>query len=239
MRRLVCPDGFPDYHHRRLVRPSLQSRGPSRRSSTLAAGPHNRRGSLVRRVDFRVFPPGPRGRVLLGSLPDIRRDPLAFLSRVSAEYGDIAHFRLGPLHAVLLNHPDDIERVLVTDQHRFIKGRTLNGARRLFGNGLLTSDGALHGRQRRLVQPAFYRPRLNEYAGIMTTAAIARCATRGAMETLSTSRRNEPATLAISGQILFGADGEAVAAEIAMRSRTVGSSRDCRTAFAALVEPFR
>ena len=98
-------------------------------------------------------PPGPRGHVLLGSLPEARRDPLAFVLRVSAEYGDIVHIRLATLRVFLLNHPDDIEQVLVTHQHRFIKGRSLGRARRLFGNGLLTSDGALHSRQRRSFSP--------------------------------------------------------------------------------------
>ena len=41
-----------------------------------------------------MIPPGPRSGVLLGSLPEVRRDPLAFLLRVSAEYGDIVHVRL-------------------------------------------------------------------------------------------------------------------------------------------------
>ena len=138
----------------------------------------------VRRVRFCVLPPD-RGRLLLGSLPEIRRDPLAFLSRVGAEYGDIVRIRLGPLNAFVLNHPDDIEQVLVTHQHRFIKGRTLNRARRLFGDGFDKRWCAAQ-RQRRLVQPAFHRARLNEYAAIMTTAAAAR-ATRGATGTSSIS----------------------------------------------------
>ena len=161
-----------------------------------------------------MLPPGPRGRLLLGSLPEIRRDPLAFLSRVGAEYGDIVRIRLGPLNAFVLNHPDDIEQVLITHQHRFIKGRTLSRARRLFGNGLLTSDGALHSRQRRLVQPAFHRARLNEYAAIMTAAAAAR---RGAWrdgDVINIAAEMNRLTLTITARLLFGADGDAVAAEI-------------------------
>jgi cytochrome P450 len=139
---------------------------------------------------------------------------LAFLTQVSAQYGDIAHFRLGPLHAFLLNHPEDIEHVLVTHQHRFIKGRSLNGARRLFRNGLLTSDGAEHARQRRLVQPAFHRVRLDDYAGIMTMLTVERRDTWREGDTIDIAGEMSRLTLLITGRILFGADGNAVAAEI-------------------------
>ena len=161
-----------------------------------------------------MFPPGPQGGLFLGSLRDIRRDPLAFLSRVSAEYGDIAHFKLGPFNVFLLNHPDNIEQVLVTHQHRFIKGRSLSGARRLFGNGLLTSDGAVHGCQRRLVQPVFHRARLDEYAGVMTTLAVECRDTWRDGDIIDIAGEMSRLTLRITGRILFGRDGDAVAAEI-------------------------
>jgi cytochrome P450 len=162
-----------------------------------------------------VFPPGPRGALLLGNLPEIRRDPLAFLLRLSADYGDIAHVRLGPFHVILLNHPDDIEQVLVTHQHRFIKGRSLSGARRLFGNGLLTSDGALHSRQRRLVKPAFHRARLDEYARVMTAAGGERRDSWRDGQTIDIANEMSQLTLAITARIMFGREGDAVAAEIA------------------------
>ena len=184
-----------------------------------------------------MFPPGPPGRLLLGSLPDIRRDPLAFLSRVSAEYGDIVHIRLGPFHVFLLNHPDDIEHVLVTHQHRFIKGRSLSGARRLFGNGLLTSDGALHACQRRLVQPAFHRVRLDDYAGVMTRLAVEQRDTWREGDTIDIAADMNRLTLRITGRILFGADGDAVAAEIGGALETATSLLEVAVLpFAALTD---
>jgi cytochrome P450 len=114
----------------------------------------------------------------------------------------------------VLNHPDDIEHVLITHQRRFIKGRTLSRARRLFGNGLLTSDGALHSRQRRLVQPVFHRARLDEYTAIMATAAAARRDTWRAGDVIDIAGEMNRLTLTITARLLFGADGDAVAAEI-------------------------
>jgi cytochrome P450 len=162
-----------------------------------------------------VFPPGPRGGLLLGSLPDIRRDPLSFLSRVSAEYGDIAHFRLGPFHVYLVNHPDDIEQVLITQHHRYVKGRSLSGARRLFGYGLLTSDAALHARHRRMVQPAFHRVRLDDYGSIIAELGAERRDSWHEGQTIDIAREMSRLTLTITSRILFGGEGDAVAADIA------------------------
>ena len=159
---------------------------------------------------MRTIPPGPRGRVLLGSLPEARRDPLAFVLRVSAEYGDIVHIRLATLRVFLLNHPDDIEQVLVTYQHRFIKGRSLGRARRLFGNGLLTSDGALHRRQRRIIQPAFHRQRLSMYADVIFAPALDECERWKAGDTVDIAGEMSRLTLAIAGRMLFGADSGAI-----------------------------
>jgi cytochrome P450 len=162
-----------------------------------------------------VFPPGPRGGLLLGNLFEIRRDPLAFLTRVGAEYGDIAHVRLGSFHVFLLNHPDDIEQVLVTHADRFAKGRTLSGARRLFGHGLLTSDGALHTQQRRLMQPAFHRARMDDYADVITTAAAERIGHWRDGDIIDIAAEMSRLTLMISGRLLFGQDGDAISAQIA------------------------
>jgi cytochrome P450 len=79
----------------------------------------------------------------------LRRNPLGFLSQLSRDYGDIAHFKIGPQHVFLLNSPEFIKEVLVTESHKFAKGRGLQLAKRLLGEGLLTSEGEFHRRQRR------------------------------------------------------------------------------------------
>lgn len=120
--------------------------------------------------------------------------------------------RLAGLHVFLLNDPEDIERVLVTDHERFEKGRSLAGARPLFGNGLLTSDGELHARQRKLVQPLFQHDRLGGYAATMAALAAAlRDRLRDGEET-DVAKEMSGLTLAIAGRSLFGRDGDALAA---------------------------
>ena len=102
----------------------------------------------------------------------MRRNPLAFLEDV-ASYGPVAQFRIGPQDVFLLSDPAGIEDVLVTHAASFAKGRALERAKRTLGEGLLTSEGSFHLRQRRLVQPAFHKARVAGYAEAMTRAAVA------------------------------------------------------------------
>jgi cytochrome P450 len=113
------------------------------------------------------LPPGPRGNVLTGHLPQWQRDPMGFLSHCAREYGDVVPIRLGPVRFVVLSHPDLVEQVLVTQHARFRKGSSHRLTRSLLGNGLLSSEGEFWRRQRRLVQPAFHRDRIAGYADVM------------------------------------------------------------------------
>ena len=178
------------------------------------------------------FPPGPKSRLPLGLLFALRRDPLGFFLKAAREYGDIAYFRLGPEHIYLLNHPDTIKDVLVTHSQNFRKGRGLERAKALLGEGLLTSEGEFHKRQRRLAQPAFHRQRIASYAAVMAACA-ARLRDRwqeGAV--VDMSKEMMRLTLAIVGKTLFGADVEAEAEEI---GRALTQSLEM---FAATTLPF-
>ncbi len=70
----------------------------------------------------------------------------------------------------MLNHPRDIEIVLRHQARCFIKDRFLQSSRTLFGNGLLTSEGELWRRQRKLAQPAFQLQSIQSYADAMVGA---------------------------------------------------------------------
>lgn len=104
---------------------------------------------------------------MIGSMREIRRDPLGFFTMCAREYGDFVPVRFGPAMGFFVNHPDLIESVLVTHNRDFIKSLALQRSRFLLGNGLLTSEGDLWRRQRQLMQPAFHRDRVAGYGRIM------------------------------------------------------------------------
>jgi cytochrome P450 len=114
--------------------------------------------------------PGPRGRPLLGHIRDIQRRPLEFYTSLRRRYGDVVRFRsIFPFRPFLLSHPDDIEYVLRKNARNYPKDAFVNARFKLIlGEGLLTSEGELWRRQRRLAQPAFHRRRIPALAGLMT-----------------------------------------------------------------------
>ena len=116
--------------------------------------------------------PGPRGLPFLGVTPMLQRDPLGYLQQLARRYGDLVEMRLVQRRAFFLNHPDYVREILVTQQANFTKSPILQRAKRLLGEGLLTSEGAHHLRQRRLVQPAFHRDRIAAYAAVMIEYSV-------------------------------------------------------------------
>jgi cytochrome P450 len=152
-------------------------------------------------------PPGPKpANPFLGVLSAFRKDPPAFLLRNAREYGDLVHLRLARQHAYLVNRPEWIRDILVTHQSNFVKSRILERAKRLLGEGLLTSEGEFHTRQRRLVQPAFHRDRMGHYGAEMVDCAARAREQWTPGESLDLAIEMPRLTLAIVGRTLFSAD---------------------------------
>jgi cytochrome P450 len=162
----------------------------------------------------RATPPGPRERFPGDTILTFWRDPPAFLQTVAARHGDVAHIRWGFLHEYLLNHPELTRRVLVAEQSSFMKGQALQEAKRVLGDGLLTSEGAHHRRQRRLLQPLFHGSRVEGYAATMAGCAerLSRRWREG--DVVDVHEEMARLTLTIVGRTLFSADVEAEAPEI-------------------------
>jgi cytochrome P450 len=166
-------------------------------------------------------PPGPKNAPVIGSLYSFRSDPLGFLSKASRQYGDLVYFRVMRQHMYLVNHPDYVREVLVSKQNNFIKSRALQRAKILLGEGLLTSEGQQHLRQRRLVQPAFHRERLAGYAAAMSEGAMRWRERWQAGATLDIATEMPHLTLSIVAKTLFSADVQSEASEIGAAMTTV------------------
>ena len=159
-------------------------------------------------------PPGPKGIPLLGVYLEFRKNPPEFLARMAREYGDVVFLQLGRQQVYFVNHPDLTRDILVTEQHKYKKSRMLERARVLLGDGLLTSEGNFHKRQRRLVQPAFHRDRLIGYGATMAECAcIARDRWRNG-QLMDVSQEMMRLTMDIVARTLFSARVDDEADEI-------------------------
>jgi cytochrome P450 len=130
------------------------------------------------------------------------------------KYGDVVFFKVGNERIYLFNHPDLIRDVLVTNQKNFTKSRALQRAKLLLGEGLLTSEGEFHLRQRRLAQPAFHRDRVNGYGRVMAEYSERTSSRWHHNQQLDMHEEMMKLTLAIVARTLFSADVENEATEI-------------------------
>jgi cytochrome P450 len=117
-----------------------------------------------------AVPVAPGGLPVVGHAVKIFRDPWGFLRSMPA-HGDMTRVGLGPLRAVMVCDPELISQILLDDRTYDKGGPLFDRAREVFGDGLVTCPHAVHRRERRLVQPAFHRSRLPDYARIMTEQA--------------------------------------------------------------------
>jgi cytochrome P450 len=160
------------------------------------------------------YPPGPEQGFFDGLRSPLRQDPLAFMGRAAREYGDIVCLRFFNIRTFLLFHPEHIEDVLVNNARKFMKGRVLRANRHLFGNGLLTSEGEFWLRQRRMMQPAFHRNRIANYASTMTDCATRLADSWRPAQELNLHEAMMQLTLQIVGKTLFHADVERDAPQV-------------------------
>src|SRR4051794_35843671 len=143
----------------------------------------------------------------------MRRDPIKFFTTLAREHGDIVRFRLGDHEhdLYLLNHPDYIREVLVTQDRSLTKWFSVERIKEVLGEGLFVSEGDFHRRQRRLSQPAFHAERIAGYADQMVSLALALRDRFQAGAAIDVCREMNWLAMMIVGSTLFGANVEAEA----------------------------
>lgn len=136
------------------------------------------------------LPPGPKGLPLFGNVFQLGRDQLRFLLDVQRRYGRMATIHIGRTPVVLLFQPEHVRYILTENPRNFTNREVVGGLvfskmllfallastfskkasedlYQLIGDGLGTTDGAYHDRQRRLVQPSFSKQRVESYAAMI------------------------------------------------------------------------
>ena len=113
--------------------------------------------------------PGPgKEPLLMGSLHEMRSNPMRLLLRLQREHGDVARMRLGPYVVHLVAHPEHIKYVLQDNNSNYARGRMYHQFKCFMGQGLLTNDGPAWINHRRMAQPLFNRRSVDAMATTMT-----------------------------------------------------------------------
>jgi cytochrome P450 len=176
-------------------------------TSSPTGEPSPQKWTVIERGGYR-YPPG----FSLNFLFYLRRrffkpsNPILLFEHLAATYGRIAHYKLGWQHIVFINHPEFIREVLVNHQQEMIKERTQRRMKILLGEGLITSEGAFHMRQRRIAAPAFHRQHIAAYADVMVERATLRRAGWHAGQTIDMGAEMMQLALEVVARTLFNTD---------------------------------
>ena len=146
-------------------------------------------------------PPAPSGYPLVGHAPQFATSPFDFVENSTAEVGDVYVMKLPGRDVYALTRPDHFRRALVTEIDAFAK---TDDFERVFGNGLLSTEGDQWSRQRGIMQPMFHRDRIKGYAPYMVEATQRRLDTWKDGETRDIEAEMQDLTLEILFATLFG-----------------------------------
>ena len=124
-------------------------------------------------IDRNDLPPGPPELPFVGQSLRYIRDPIRLMME-AAGYGDLVTLSTKPALVYLVNHPDLIRDLVITNSRNIDRGPNTEVMKLLCGNGLITAIGPDHLRQRRLIQSSLHRDRIERYAATMQEYAAAR-----------------------------------------------------------------
>ncbi len=118
-----------------------------------------------------ALPPGPAAAFDLNTT----EESFHYIPGVLAEHGDIVRVRPESRTAdsYLINHPDYVKHVLVSNHKNYIKGVGFERVKMLLGNGIIVTDGEFWHAQRKMIQPAFHRNVIAAMAGRMAASNLA------------------------------------------------------------------
>jgi enediyne biosynthesis protein E7 len=183
-----------------------------------------------------AVPPGPSEGFDLGG----SEESLDRLRDYFARFGDVYRV-FAPARGVynyVINHPDDVKRVMLTNHRNYTKGEGIDRVKILLGNGIMTSEGGFWRRQRRMMQPSFHRRVIDQFAKLIHEvnqkyeARWAAAAASG--EPVNVSEDTSELTLEIVLRSIFGTDLDKLERQMGQNPFEVvakQSNRDLKFAF--------
>lgn len=144
-------------------------------------------------------------RPLTGHAGHLDGDTLGFMEHLLS-YGPIVRVFVGPRPVYVVNSPQLMREVFVVQSKAFDKGAMFDTLRKPLGNGLVTSKGDFHRRQRRLVQPAFHSDRIARYGDHMAECCAAQSTLWRAGERLELVKEINRLVLRVLMRTLYAAE---------------------------------
>jgi cytochrome P450 len=167
--------------------------------------------------------PGPRALPLVGGKVNLLHffgNPFQVMRRLHATYGDVAALAQGDPSFVFAFGPA-LNHQLLAQPELFINGTgplvrlpKNTAAERLFTQNLAVMNGAHHKQQRRLMQPAFHRQQVHDYAAVMAALTQRMLDQWQPGATIDLLAEMQQLTQRIAISTLFGLDGEAELARV-------------------------
>ena len=154
-------------------------------------------------VDRSQLPPGPPELPLIGQTLNYLRDPIGFMQE-AATYGDLVTMSVKPALLLLVNHPDLVRDIVVTNHQRVGRGPNADVLKYAMGDGLVTAGPSDHLQQRRLMQPQFHRSRTDGYGAVMQEYATHHEQSWSHGQRVDMAREMGALTLRIVVKTLFG-----------------------------------
>jgi cytochrome P450 len=156
---------------------------------------------------------GPSGTFGARNLVRFVRGQLPWLQGLATKHGDIVKMKMMGSWWFVISHPDDIERMLVKDARVMQRDAGIDIVRRVLGHGLLTSEGDLWKRQRKLMSQAFSPKRISDYATAMVRVADVALGRWRDGATANLHQEMSRLTMEVVADVLFGASMSAADVE--------------------------
>jgi len=184
------------------------------------------------------IPPGP------AQAYDASEDLLAFMQRNFATYGDIYRARIHGSNVYVISDATYAEHVLLRNWENYLrKGQAVKRIALSLGSGLISSNGPLWVRQRRMIQPAFRREAVGALRDTFVkpnAALLARWVQAAhANASVDVTADVSVTVLEVTLLAIFGADYERVAAHfqiIAEESRNLEFAQTCKALSRIIVQ---
>jgi len=139
----------------------------------------------------------------------MNRDRLGMMTAAAQAYGDASRLPVGHKTLYFFNHPDYAKHVLADNSENYEKGIGLVHARRALGDGLLTSEGELWRKQRKVIQPSFQSKRIAAQFSVVAeevAALVERLRSRAGGGPVNVITEMTGLTLGVLGRTLLDVD---------------------------------